>query len=280
MRTPVVSARHDSSVASHGTVLKFVLRPQPPPGTTVANPGNRIREFIFSVELVTQGQGLLKAHEWACDRLATCFRSTGTKVKTQGAVTAVDCNNRGDLELVGYLGDGAQDLVLDFSMRHYRGGAAPRNWHRNGELLHPGRPDKDLDEKAARKIAKYREHYRDHRRQLDFLPAIASTSGRIHCELLRLLFLHAHRETTRFFEIFDDVHAQPHTSRFTYRRAAFFNTLKSKTGLMVARAAALRTNINIDGRPLPTQKRRRTSSKHCAPHILHASAPHFHLPVN
>ena len=116
--------------------------------------------------------------------------------------------------------------------------------------------------------------------QLDLIPAIASTSGRIHCELLRLLFLHAHRETTPFFEIFDDGHAQPHTSRFTYRRAAFFNTLKSKTGLMVARAAALRTNINIDGRPLPPKKRRRTSSKHCAPHILHASAPHFHLPVN
>ena len=89
-------------------------------------------------------------------------------------------------------------------------------------------------------IAKYRAQYRDHRRQLDFLPAIASTFGRIHSELLRLLLLHAHRETTRFFEIFD---AQPHTSRFTYRRAAFFNTLKSKTGLMVARAAALRTNI-------------------------------------
>ena len=68
----------------------------------------------------------------------------------------VDGNKRGDLELIGYLGDGAQDLVLDFSMRHYRGGAAPRNWHRNGELLHPGRPDKDLDEKAASKIAKYR----------------------------------------------------------------------------------------------------------------------------
>ena len=216
----------------------------------------------------------------ACERLATCLRSTGTRVKTQGAVTAVDGNKRGDLELMGYLGDGAQDLVLDLSFRHYRGGAAPRNWHRNGELLHPGQPDKGLDQKAATKIAKYREVYRDHRRQLDFLPAIASTSGRIHCELLRLLFLHAHRETTRFFEIFDDGHAQPYTSRFTYRRAAFFNTLKSKIGLMVARAAALRTNINIDGRPLPTQKRRRTSSKHCAPHILHASAPHFHLPVN
>ena len=46
----------------------------------------------------------------------------------------------------------------------------------------------------------------------------------------------------------------------------FTHTLNSKTGLMVARAVALRTNINIDGRPLPPKKRRRTSSKHCAPH--------------
>ena len=103
--------------------------------------------------------------------------------------------------------------MLDLSFRHYRAGDASRNWHRNGELLHPGNPDKDLDEKAARKIAKYRELYRDHRRQLDFSPAIASTSGRIHCELLRVL--HSHRETTRFFEMFDDGHAQPHTSWFT-----------------------------------------------------------------
>ena len=49
----------------------------------------------------------------------------------------------------------------------------------------------------------------------------------------------------------------------------------------VARAAALRTNINIDGRPLPTktQTRRRTSSKAYAPHLLHACSPQFHLPV-
>ena len=63
----------------------------------------------------------------------------------------------------------------------------------------------------------------------------------------------------RFFEIFDDGHTQPHTSRIIHRRAAFFHTLKSRTGLMVARAAVHRTNINIEGRPLPTQKRRRTS---------------------
>ena len=67
-----------------------------------------------------------------------------------------------------------------------------------------------------------------HRRQLDFLPAIASTSGRIHFELLGLLFLHAHRETSRFLEIFDDGHAQPHTFRFTHRRAAYLTLSRAR----------------------------------------------------
>ena len=38
--------------------------------------------------------------------------------------------------------------------------------HQHPSPLHPGSPDKDLDQKAAAKIAKYRELYRDHRRQL------------------------------------------------------------------------------------------------------------------
>ena len=110
-------------------------------------------------------------YDWAgCGRLATCFRSTRTKVKTQGAVTAVDGNKRGDLELVSYIGDGAQDLVLDHSFR-------PRHWHRNGELINTSNPDKDLVEKAARKIAKYRELYREHHRKLHFLPPSPAPLG-------------------------------------------------------------------------------------------------------
>ena len=53
--------------------------------------------------------------------------------------------------------------------------------------------------------------------------------------------------------------------------ALLSSKLKSKTGLMVARAAALRIHINTDGRPLPTKKRWRTSSKACAPQLLTAS---------
>ena len=37
--------------------------------------------------------------------------------------------------------------------------------------------------------------------------------------------------------------------------------------------------LNTDGRPLPTKRRWRTSSKACAPHLLHSCASHFHLLV-
>ena len=49
------------------------------------------------------------------ERLEAWFGSRGSKVKTQGAVTAVNGNKRvpGDLELESYISQKAQDLVLD-----------------------------------------------------------------------------------------------------------------------------------------------------------------------
>ena len=41
--------------------------------------------------------------------------------------------------------------------------------------------------------------------------------------------------------------AQQRCDSFRYRRAAFYNGLKSKVGLAAAKAAALRVNLNIDG---------------------------------
>ncbi len=49
----------------------------------------------------------------------------------------------------------------------------------------------------------------DNNQNISFLPAIVSTSTRMHGEFLRLLFLQAHRET----------------------EAAFYQNLKSKVGL-------------------------------------------------
>ena len=47
---------------------------------------------------------------------------------------------------------------------------------------------------AQRKINNYRQQYADNQ-NISFLPAIVSTSNRMHGEFLRLLYLQAHRET-------------------------------------------------------------------------------------
>ena len=83
------------------------------------------------------------------------------------------------------------------------------------------------------------------------MPAIASTSGRLHSEFVRLLFLQAHRETDRFFAA-SGVQLAQHTSGgfFHFRRAAFSSMLKSKCGNILAKSAALRINLNLDGAPM------------------------------
>jgi hypothetical protein len=87
------------------------------------------------------------------------------------------------------------------------------------------------------------------------MPAIASTSVRLHSEFIRLLFLQSHRETDRFFTG-SGVQSAPSnfgSSYFHFRRAAFSSILKSKCGLILLKAAALRINLNLDGAPITSQ---------------------------
>jgi hypothetical protein len=65
------------------------------------------------------------------------------------------------------------------------------------------------------------------------MPAIASTSGRLHSEFIRLLFLQAHQETDRFFAA-SGVQLSQSTSEgfFHFRRAAFSSMLKSRVSLI------------------------------------------------
>ena len=85
------------------------------------------------------------------------------------------------------------------------------------------------------------------------MPAIASTSGRLHSEFVRLLFLQAHRETDRFFAALGVQLAQTERGQFHFRRAAFSQQLKSKVGLALAKAEALRINLNLDGAPIASK---------------------------
>ncbi len=85
---------------------------------------------------------------------------------------------------------------------------------------------------------------------VSFIPPIASTSGRLHSEFVRLLFLQTHRETDRFFAASGVHPVQTQRDMFHFRHSAFTQQLKSKVGLALAKAATLRINLNIDGAPI------------------------------
>ena len=109
------------------------------------------------------------------------------------------------------------------------------------------------------------------------MPAIASTSGRLHSEFIRLLFLQAHRETDRFFAASGFQLAQSNRGLFHFRRAALSSQLQAKVGSTLAKAAALRVNLNIDGAPITS--RTHTHPSHSQTSRLLTSSLSLGVPV-
>jgi hypothetical protein len=133
------------------------------------------------------------------DQVADLFRTTH-KVKTQQVV-----KNRGqyfgDIEVAGFLANeiGPVSLVLDLHIPHDRVGSNT-DPTLNGHLKYPNNLDQSLNDATADKIRKYRVDYKNRPPSVvSFIPDIVSTSGRLHSEFVRLLFLQDHRETDRFF---------------------------------------------------------------------------------
>jgi hypothetical protein len=120
----------------------------------------------------------------------------------------------GDIELAAYLANaaGPVPLVLDRRIAHDRFGSSS-DPSLNGHLHYPNDIDKSLNEAAADKIWKYRADHNNNppsagnialtiiKIAISFMPPIASASGRLHSEFIRLLFLQARRETDRFFAV-------------------------------------------------------------------------------
>jgi len=127
-------------------------------------------------------------------------RGSGYRVKTQQVVKSRG-QYCGDLELAAYLANaaGPVPLVLDLRIVHDRIGSSA-NPALNGTLTYPNNIDESLNKAANDKIRKYRADYNNNPpNAVAFMPAIAGTTGRLHSEFIRLLFLQAHRETDRFF---------------------------------------------------------------------------------
>jgi hypothetical protein len=69
-----------------------------------------------------------------------------------------------------------------------------------GHLRYPNDINRSLKETTTDKIRKYRADYNNNPpNTVSFMADITSTSGRLHSEFVRLLFLQTHRETDRFF---------------------------------------------------------------------------------
>ena len=134
-------------------------------------------------------------------KLPDFFRTTH-KVKTHQVVKSRG-QHCGDIELSGYLPNttGSVPLVVDLRIVHDRVGSSS-DPKLNGHLKYPNNLDQSLNDAAADKIRKYRADYNNRPPSaVSFMPAIASTSGRLHSEFVRLLFLQDHRETDRFLQL-------------------------------------------------------------------------------
>jgi hypothetical protein len=70
------------------------------------------------------------------------------------------------------------------------------------------------------------------------MPAIVSTSGRLHSEFIRILFLQTHRETDLFFEVSGVLSAQSDRGFFHNHHATFSSILKSRVGNILAKVAS------------------------------------------
>jgi hypothetical protein len=175
----------------------------------------------------TAHSGAKKAHDWVVDQLADLFRTTHT-VKTQ-RVTKIRVRHCGDIELAAYL-DNTVDpvpLMLDLRIVHDCFGSSS-DPGLNGHLHFPNDIDKSLNETVAvDKIRKYRVDYNSNPHvSVAFMSAIGSTSGRLHSEFVRLLFL-------QFFAASGVQRAQPNRGQFYFRRAVFSSHLKARVDLVL-----------------------------------------------
>jgi hypothetical protein len=117
-------------------------------------------------------------------------------------------------------------------MTHDRFGSSS-HVQQKGLLSHPKDRDAPLRLAAQRKINVYLQQYAENQ-NISFLPTSVNIH-RMHGEFLRLLFLQAHRETEAHFTAAGMSSQRHQSDSFRFKRAAFYQSLKSKVGLATAK---------------------------------------------
>jgi len=168
---------------------------------------------------------VLRALERICNN--TGFATTHKRVLTS------EGNSCSNLEIRNIRVAGQTNLLVDVTVRHNFKGTG-HNKQTQGQLCNPDNPDHILESAAADKIRNYRDTY--HRnRHVAFLPACMSTSGRIHGDLLRLIFFISNKQAEDNFEALG---YQPHSQEFCHRCDVFFQQNRGTIGMACAQAVA------------------------------------------
>jgi hypothetical protein len=113
---------------------------------------------------------------------------------------------------------------------------AGRSGLTQGQLSNPDNPDYILESAAADKIRHYRDPYQRNL-QVAFLPSCMSTSGRIHGELLRLIFFLSNQWADDYFAALG---YQGHKSEFCHHSSVFFHQNRCTIWMAGAQAVSLR----------------------------------------
>jgi hypothetical protein len=158
------------------------------------------------------------AHERVLSAVADIAHAAGFRTNRGSRVPTSRGQRRGDLEIKGLNVAGTTDLIVDVALVHdFHGNVVDPSRH--GQPRHPN-PDKVLIDTAVAKAQgnEYRPDYlRNHNKA--FLPLVMSTSGRLHSEFARLLYILAHQRAVRFFAT---LHYEPCDEELCQRRGAFF----------------------------------------------------------
>jgi hypothetical protein len=171
------------------------------------------------------------------EQLSDLFCTTHT-FKTEH-VTKIRGRYCGDIELTAYLANASDPVssVLDLFIAHDRFGSTS-DPSLNGHLHYPNDIDKSLNETISDKNRRYRSDY-DKKKptSVSCIPTVASTPRKLLGEVVRLLFLKAHRETDLFFAT-SGVHLAKHyRGLFHFLLSVFFEQLKNRVGLSLTKSA-------------------------------------------
>jgi hypothetical protein len=135
-------------------------------------------------------------------------------------------------------------LILDFTLTHTCFGRS--HLSSLGQMTHTrqtdGAPEPDgvLRTVTRAKIHHYRQLYINLPEPITFMPVVVDTAGRIYEDFSRLLFLHAHRETSALTNEIPE-----ESEQFRFLRAACFANIKGSVGLILAKVSAMRISIPL-----------------------------------